>query len=74
MRIYTRLSSPLTSASRVPPPRLSTALSSLTVRSSVALLSLTYGLGGGVGVGLAYVAPMSAAMKVREGRGIGEEG
>ncbi|XP_043247313.1 uncharacterized MFS-type transporter YhjX-like [Amphibalanus amphitrite] len=42
---------------------VSTALSSQTVRSSVALLSLTYGLGGGIGVGLAYVAPMSSAMK-----------
>ena len=43
-------------------------MSAETVRSSVALLSLTYGFGGGVGVGLAYVAPMSSAMKVTGGQ------
>ncbi|XP_037094030.1 uncharacterized MFS-type transporter YhjX-like [Pollicipes pollicipes] len=42
---------------------LSTALSELTVQSGVELLCLTYGLLGGVGVGIAYVSPMSCAMK-----------
>lgn len=41
----------------------SMALSSLAVQSGLTAICLVYGLTGGIGVGLAYVVPLSCAMK-----------